>query len=239
MTESSFGSTLVRAIVAGVIAAVVVSALHLVATEPLIEQAIALEEQMHASDEAPIVGRDVQRVGLVVGFLLYGVTWAMLFAVVYHLTQRWLPASTSARRGLILALVAYWAVGLFPFLKYPANPPAVGDPETIAYRQALYVGLLVLSIAGAAVALALARWLSQRSGSGFRPFLGAIAFLVIFAAVVYFVMPGNPDEVTLPADLMAGFRYLSLIGLTLFWAVLGVTFAALNRKTAESRPATA
>jgi hypothetical protein len=62
---------------------------------------------------------------------------------------------------------------------------------------------------------------------------------VIFAAVVYFVMPGNPDEVTLPADLMAGFRYLSLIGLTLFWAVLGVTFAALNRKTAESRPATA
>ena len=25
-------------------------------------------------------------------------------------------------------------------IKYPANPPAVGDPETIYYRQSLYVG---------------------------------------------------------------------------------------------------
>jgi predicted cobalt transporter CbtA len=217
--------------------AVVVAALHLVATEPLIEQAIAIEEQMHASDEPPIVSRDVQRTGLVVGFLLYGLTWAMLFAVTYHLSQRWLPASTAARRGLILALAAYWSVGLFPFLKYPANPPAVGDPDTIAYRQALYVGLLVLSVAGAIAALALARRLSQSNGSAMRPVAGAVAFIAIFAAVVYSVMPGNPDQIGLPDDLISGFRALSLIGLTLFWVVLGLGFAVLNRRP-ENRPAT-
>ena len=40
-------------------------------------------------------------------------------------------------------------------IKYPANPPAVGDPETIYYRQSLYVGYLVIS-GFTALALALA-----------------------------------------------------------------------------------
>ena len=30
-------------------------------------------------------------------------------------------------------------------INYPANPPAVGDPETIYYRQSLHVGYLVIS----------------------------------------------------------------------------------------------
>jgi len=34
---------------------------------------------------------------------------------------------------------------LVPALKYPANPLAVGDPETIYYRESLYIGLLAIS----------------------------------------------------------------------------------------------
>lgn len=239
MNEPSFRSTLGRAILAGVAAAIVAAALHLVATEPLIDQAIAIEEQTHASDAAaPVVSREVQRVGLVVGFILYGATWATLFAVVYHLAQRWLPASTAARRGIVLAVVGYWSVGLFPFLKYPANPPGVGDPDTIAYRQALYVGLLALSVGGAAIALALARRWARARGPGAGSSLAAIAFLAMFAAAVYVLMPVNTDAINIPREIISSFRALSLLGLTLFWAVLGVTFASLTRR-AEGRAAAA
>ncbi len=234
MSEPSFSSTLGRAFLAGVAAAIVASALHLVATEPLIDQAIAIEEQMHASDEAPVVSREVQRVGLVLGFILYGVTWAMLFAVVYQLARRWLPASTAPRRAIVLAIAGYWAVGLFPFLKYPANPPGVGDTETIAYRQALYVSLLALSVVGAAAAVWLARQLSRARGPGAGSSLAAIAFLAIFAAAVYALMPVNPDAINIPGEIISSFRALSLLGLTLFWTVLGVTFAGLTRR-AEGR----
>jgi len=236
VSEPSFGSTLGRAILAGVAAAIVAAALHLVATEPLIDQAIAIEEQMHASDEAPVVSREIQRVGLVIGFILYGVTWAMLFAVVYQLARRWLPASTAPRRAIVLAIAGYWAVGLFPFLKYPANPPGVGEPETIAYRQALYMGLLALSVVGAAAALWLVRRLSRARGSSPGSWLGAIAFLALFAVAVYVLMPGNPDAINIPDEIISSFRALSLLGLTLFWVVLGVTFASLTGR-AEGRAA--
>jgi hypothetical protein len=39
----------------------------------------------------------------------------------------------------------WFVLFLVPALKYPANPPAVGDPETIYYRESLYIGLLTIS----------------------------------------------------------------------------------------------
>ena len=60
-------------------------------------------------------------------------------------------------------------------IKYPANPPAVGDPETIYYRQSLYVGYLAIS-GFTALALALA-WKRVQLGSK------KILFPLIYAAV--------------------------------------------------------
>jgi hypothetical protein len=37
------------------------------------------------------------------------------------------------------------ALFLIPSLKYPANPPAVGNPDTIYYREILYVGFIAIS----------------------------------------------------------------------------------------------
>ena len=107
------------------------------------------------------MSRRAQRVGLVIGFLLYGLTWALPFGVIYQLGQRWLPSLTRLKQALLLALLGYWSVGLLPFLKYPANPPGVGDPETIGYRQALYLGCLGLSLAGLALSVAAGRYLGR------------------------------------------------------------------------------
>src|SRR5262249_37052469 len=125
--------------------------------------------------------------------------------------------ASGLRSGLFLAGAAYLSVALFPFLKIPANPPGVGDPETITFRQLLYMASLVLAVLGTMLAIALARL----RASSWR---WACAFLVLYAVVVALVLPNNPDTIELPADVVWTFRALSIAGLTLFWAVLGLTF---------------
>lgn len=230
----TLSSALKRALLAGLAAAFVVSIFHLIVTEPVIDRAIGLEEQLSPShgEAQPVVTREVQKGGLVLGLVIYGAIWALLFGVVYHLTQGWLPASTAWGRGLLLAIMGYLAVALLPFLKYPANPPGVGDPETITYRQGLYIVLLVLSVAGVWLAAAIARIVRQRMGQDLMGWLAAIGFVVVFAGVVFALLPANPDPVHMPEAVLTPFRMFSLVGLTLFWLVLGTTFAGLTRRAA-------
>ena len=111
----------------------------------------------------------------------------------------------------------------------------MGDPETITFRQVTYLAMLALSILGTALAVALAR----RRGWGL-----AIAFLAVFSIAVYVLLPGTTDEIAMPADLVANFRALSLVGLAVFWAVLGLIFGLLvqrqdARVELRSRPSVA
>ena len=120
-----------------------------------------------------------------------------------------------------MALVLGWAVGLLPLLKYPANPPGVGEAATIGHRQAFFVALIALSLIGTMVALAIERRLSN-GGKSTRAavILGYVAYL----AVIYFALPANPDPVKLPSDLVQAFRALSLLGQLLFWGIMGGSF---------------
>ena len=240
LSELSLGTILKAALIAGLAAGLTVAIFHAVATEPLIDRAIALEQEQEEAGgqhEQPIVSRQAQKGGLFVGFVLYGLVWSSLLGVVYHAARRWLPARDGRGQRLLLALAAYWAIGLFPLLKYPANPPGVGDPETIGYRQLLYVAALALSALGTAVALALARrplggvgWRSQG-----RRWAQALGFLAVFSAILFVLLPANPDAVEMPLGLVVRFRLLSALGLTLFWAVLGVLFALLLRSGPRER----
>jgi len=59
-------------------------------------------------------------------------------------------------------LGGFVAIALVPDLKYPANPPSVGNPETIGIRTELFFVMLVISVAALVLAVALARRLSAR-----------------------------------------------------------------------------
>ena len=83
--------------------------------------------------------------------------------------------------------------------------------------------MLAISILGTGLWLALVR----AGGPRWRPVL----FLGVFACVVYYVLPPNPDPVHMPAAIVEPFRWLSLAGLTLFWAVLGLVFGLLVWRT--------
>ena len=227
-SRAGIGTVLLAAVLAGLLAGMVAAALHAVASEPLIDRAIALEDQAaHATSgehEPVVVGRDVQRLGLWLGWGFIGLMWALLFALVYHLAERFLPGRTPLRRGLVLALLAYGVVGLLPALKYPANPPGVGDPATIQDRQFLYLALLGLGLLGAALAVAVGR------ARGDWRLTGVVAVAV--GVVLLVVLPNNTDPVLVPAELLTPFRALSLAGWTLFWAVFGAAFALLLRRLA-------
>jgi predicted cobalt transporter CbtA len=230
MNPLPLGTTLRAAVLAALLAGLVVAGFHRVATEPVIDEAITFEEAAshgHEAVEEPVVSRDAQRVGLFVGIMLYGLTWALFFAAAYQLSQGWLPASTPAARAALLVLAAYFAVALFPFLKYPANPPGVGEPDTVVFRQQVYVLSIVVGVAGAGLALGLARRMRPQA----KPirWVAPLAFLIVFGLVAFVAMPNNPDPVRLPTDLIVAFRTLSLIGLTIFWLLFGASFSWLIR----------
>lgn len=226
----STAAVLRAAVLAGLIAGVIASAFHLVLAEPVIERAIEQERQtkveLGAKSEAPVVSRAVQRRGLVVGLLIYGAVWGALFGVVYLVVESRRELWDARISGWLLAVVIGWAVAWFPFLKYPANPPGVGESATVAYRQLLYVGFIVLSVAGAAIAFFFhGRRVPGRARA-------VLILYAVYAVALYLAMPANPDPVRMPAGLVWTFRAISLAGLVVFWLALGTSFQWLARARA-------
>jgi predicted cobalt transporter CbtA len=236
----TLGALLKAAVIAGLIAGAVTAGFHAVLIEPVIERAIALEEQRgHGEAHAePVVDRPTQRWGLVLGFVVYGAIWGLLVGLLAYLMQGWRPAAwTLFRYGIVLGVLVGWAVALFPFLKYPANPPGVGEAETIGYRQGLYLGFMGLSMIGMALAVGLFHRLNRLAWAPSRQrrrWLVPAALYVIYAAALYAIFPTNPDQVAMPAELVWTFRVISFAGLMLFWLLLGGVFGWFARDTAPA-----
>jgi len=235
---------LVRGMLAGCLAGVVAFAVATAFAEPHIEAAIALEGGAHAHDGVPhthadgeegglAVSRGVQRTaGLLVGLTVLGVAFGGLLAVVFALVHRRIGGPGSGDLGvrgtaLSVALLGFLAIYLVPFLKYPPNPPAVGDGETIGMRTGAYLGLLVISLVLAGGAL----WARQALARGLGAWTASIAAGALFAlgvAVVFLLLPGV-DEVPagFPAELLWRFRVGSLATQLALWAAMGLAFGAL------------
>jgi hypothetical protein len=229
-------AVLAPAVVAGLIAGALAAVFHQVLTEPVIDRAIAAEAARPGHAHAPpVVSRQAQRIGLVAGLLLYGAIWGVLVGLTVHLTRGWTPPEWSAgRRGLVVGALVGWSAALFPFFKYPANPPGVGEPDTVGYRQALYVGFIVLALLGLGLATALGRQLrAGRRATAAR--VAPVAFYAVWAVALYALMPPNPDPVELSGAIVRPFRALSLAGLVIFWAAFAGSLAFLARPDVAPR----
>ncbi|MBI4494788.1 MAG: CbtA family protein [Chloroflexi bacterium] len=204
---------MLAALVAGVVGALAAGLFHFFASEPVVDLAIALESAGHPGEAHEVVSREVQKGGLFVALLLYGLIWAALIASAVHLLR-----FGRARQVAVMAVAVGWATAIFPFLKYPANPPGVGDPESLLFRQATYLVCLGLALVGAAGAYALAR----RIGA-----VGSVGAYGALLVVAFLALPANPDHVGMDPGLLLTFRLLSLGGLLIFWSVFTVAFAWL------------
>jgi magnesium-transporting ATPase (P-type) len=87
-------------------------------------------------------------------------------------------------------------MSLMPGLKYPPNPPAVGNPETIGYRTGLYFVMMLLSIGIVIAAAWLSHQLTPRLGRG-NAMMWATLFAVALMLVVCALMP-TVNEVLRP-----------------------------------------
>lgn len=197
-----------------------------------IRDAIDLEEsRSHASGggahHEDLFGRGVQEFGGAMGLVVFGLALGIVFAVVLASVGSRLSARTPLGAALQLGWVGFVTVVLVPFLKYPANPPAVGDPDTITERTLLYFGALGLSIL-----LTLGVWRFRR-GVAMSPAAKAWATAGLYGAglaVIVLAVPGNPDQIDAPADLVWRFRMASLGGLAAAWAVLALVAGTLLQR---------
>jgi len=231
MTRSAWRAMFLTGLLAGLLAGLVAGVWHFLATEPVIQRAIEIETARRAASGTlpgdEVVSRPVQRLGLLFGFALYGVAWGVLFGLVAWFLLQDTTRQLVPMQAFGLALAGCWTAGLFPLLKYPANPPGVGAAETVAYRQGLYVGFLALSILGALLAAAVyhgpRRWGGIWQQWRFRGTVAGL-FYVVYAVILGVGMSNNPDAVPLLPALVATFRWLSLAGVTIFWVTLGSLF---------------
>ena len=224
-------NVLARGAVAGGAAGLVTSLAAYVWVEPVLTAAIALEGP---SDGEGPVGRQTQKLlGMPVGFLLLGIALGLVFAVVY----RRLPAVASAwSRSLGLAVAGLTALALVPQLRYPANPPGVGDPETVGARTVSYLLAVTLGIAVVAGAYAALRTLRAR---GVPPSVRQPAVVVGAVTVVaagYLLLPDSGDAVHPPAALVYDFRIRSLGLLVMLYATLGALFGILSERAEKRLP---
>ena len=247
---------IVAAVLLGVVAGLVGAVFHTVVTEPRVDDAIALEEAGadHGGDGAATgedgedgdaeitVDRSDQRgAGLFLAYALTGAAFGLLLAVA-SLSLR-TTTGGPFHRVLVSGVVLAGAVTVTPWLKYPPNPPAVGDPATVGERERLYVLCSVL----AAMALAGLAHLSGRLRAAGWPDdrrVAATAAAALGASALLFgLLPPSPDAVGVPANLVWQFRLNSLTGNLLVWVVLvvglGVVWAESTRAAAARQAAPA
>jgi predicted cobalt transporter CbtA len=253
------GKLLVRGMLAGLVAALLSFGFLKVAGEPSVERAIAFEKAMDEAkakakaDEAAakglpapteeaepeLVSRPVQAgVGLLTGVVVFGTALGGLFALAFALAYRRIGHFSPRATSALLALLGFVSVYLTPILKYPANPPSVGLPDTIGERTSLYFSMLLISL-GAMIAAGLLRGLlNKRFGDWNAAVIAAVAYILVVVGVGLALPDVNEVPEGFPADLLWNFRIASLGAQAITWATLGLLFGVFaERMVGESRPA--
>jgi hypothetical protein len=258
-------SHLLRGVVAGLVVGLLVGILAFLVAEPVIDRAITLESQRveaeyhtalnqaiieHHGDVAAarqqvaepppeVFSRGTQHLGLIVATTLFGFGLGGIFAVVYLVIFRRTSSGTTWRRSLSLAGALLTAIYVIPFIRYPANPPGVGDPATIDRRTLGYT--LAIAIGALAVwgAWRLARYLHAR-GVGEPVRHTVVAGCIALAIALEFVLlPDNIDAVRVPPDLLWDFRLRAVAAQVLLWGGVGGLFAVLTERAARRAAASA
>lgn len=224
---------IVITLLSGAIAGTILATINIGVVEPYIDQAIDIENQNAIAAGDPVDPLEFnnyrmwQTGGEIAAGTILGTSIAALFGVVFAYSRGSLPCSNNKKKALILAGIMWFVLFLIPALKYPANPPAVGDPETIYYRQSLYTAYLAVS---GLLALGLA-FLYGKIG---KVRVKKVIIPAVYAAVMigaYMVMPPNPDAINAPMDLVTGFRIASGFTMSIFWGLLGIILGAFWDKT--------
>jgi predicted cobalt transporter CbtA len=232
----------VRGMLAGLIAGLCAIAFAKIVAEPQIAHAETFERQAQIAAGQPpeksLVSRDIQdTIGLGVGVAFAGIALGGLFGLGFAAAYRRLSQDRAKTMALLLAAAAFLAVFMIPFLKYPANPPSVGNPDTIGRRTLTYFLLIAVGLLSVALAVTVRRLATRRFGPWNASLLG-VAVLVAIVVVAYLVMPGfNEVPAGFPPTVLWKFRLASAGTELTLWVTLGLVFGELTeRRERRDRP---
>ncbi|MEU9192194.1 CbtA family protein [Streptomyces hundungensis] len=241
MNSATVRNLLVRGMLAGLAAGLLALVVAYFLGEPGVDSAIGFEEA-HApahEHEVELVSRSLQSTaGLATGVLVYGVAFggiaALAFCFALGRVGRFSPRATA----LLLAGAALLAVYVVPFLKYPANPPSVGEPDTIGKRTALYFLMMVLSVLLAIAATIAGKRLAPSLGTWYATVVAVAAFAAAIGLAYAFLPAVNEVPGDFPAALLWRFRLSALAIQATLWGGLGLVFGELAERLLNPKPAT-
>jgi putative cobalt transporter subunit CbtA len=194
-----------------------------------------------------------QNIGLGIGMIAFGAAVGALFAVAYTICLGRVGRVRPRQLALLIAGGAFLALYLVPFIKYPANPPSIGNPNTIKARSLYYLTMVVASV----VLLVLCAWFGRRLAVKYGNWTASLlagATFVVAIGIVMAVLPqvghlpvnkreyglrstetpqplrdsrGNIVYPGFPADVLFNFRLYSVAAQLLLWGTIGIVFAPL------------
>lgn len=260
-----------RGVLAGALAGLLAFVFARIFAEPQIQAAIDYESARDAAQAAldkaaglaaepagpDIFSRTIQaNLGIGTGMVLFGVAMGALFAVVYAVCLGRVGNLRPRSLALLVAGGGFLGIYLVPFLKYPANPPSIGHPDTIGVRGGLYVVMVVCSLAFLGGAVWLGRRLKPRFGNWNATLIAGAAFIVLIG-VVMALLPQlghladnvreygvQPTETPLPlrnasgtivypgfpADTLYLFRFYSVAAQLILWTTIALVFGPLAER---------
>jgi hypothetical protein len=249
------GSLLWRGLVAGLLAGLVGFGVARWIGEPQVDRAIAFEDHTDAlrpagdastTPEAPLVSRSEQKSGgLATGAVIFGVAIGGIFALVFAVGLGRMGTHTVRGTAALLGLLGFVAVYLTPFLKYPGNPPAVGNEDTIGRRTAWYLTIMLIGVVAMVAAVVVRKRLVGRLGA-WNATLAVVAGYAIVVVVAYVLLPTinevpqqelptvvhavGDTGVTFPPVVLWRFRMASLAIQALIWTVVALGFGVLAER---------
>ena len=195
-------------------------------------------------------------VGIGVGMVLFGIAMGALYAVAYTVCLGRVGNIRARTLAVLVAVGGFLGFCLVPCLKYPANPPSIGHPDTIGDRSALYLVMVVCSLLFLVLAVWLGKKLRPRFGTWNATLLAAGAFIIAIGVVMALLpslgqLAANVaqygDQATetplplldakgtivysgFPADVLFKFRLYSIIAQLILWTTIALVFAPMADK---------
>ena len=240
-------SLLIRGMIVGLLAGLLMFTFGKVFGEPSVDVAISFEAAADAAKataahestepEPELFSRGTQAgIGLLTGVTVYGTAFGGLFALVFAYAYGRLGTARPQAVAALLAAGGFLAISIVPMIIYPSNPPAIGEPDTIAYRTALYFIMISISVAAMVGAIVLRTKLVAQTDA-WTATLSALGVYIVVIATAAALLPGI-DEVPsdFPATVLWHFRLASMGLQFVMWSTLGVVFGlAAERLLAPSR----
>ncbi|OIK02528.1 cobalt transporter [Streptomyces sp. MUSC 14] len=262
---------ILRGVIAGAVAGLLAFVFARIFAEPQIAKAIDYESGRDAAQSAldkaagltpeaagpDIFSRTIQaNVGIGVGMVFFGIAMGALFAVAYAVCLGRVGKLRPRNLAMLVALGGFLGMYLVPFLKYPANPPSIGHPDTIKDRGNLYLAMVLCSVLFLVGAVWLGKRLQARFGNWNATLLAAGGYVVAIGIVMALLpqlgelsanvqeyghhatetpLPLKNSKGTIvfpgfPADVLFSFRFYSVAAQALLWGALGLVFAPMAER---------